>query len=89
MDKYTSDFEYLVQKYSDGQQKLVTKMRRTVLVAEPQPEQDNEPSSNLNDQLMQQQQLQYQIQLSDARNRENQMREIEVGGRSNQLTPMI
>lgn len=75
VDKFTSDLDFLLQKYSDVQKKMVTKMRKTLLVVESPNE---EPSSGINDQLMQQQQLQYQIQVSDARSREGQMRNIEV-----------
>lgn len=76
-EKLTSDFQLVVQKYSDSQQKLVTKIRKTLLVASL--DQDNEPATNGDAELLQQQQLQYQLQMDDARVREAQMREIEVG----------
>lgn len=76
VDKLTKDFQVIVKTYSESQEKLVRKMRKTFLVA--QLDQDNEPSKEGNAQLMQQQQLQYQLQVDDSRLRENQMREIEV-----------
>lgn len=77
VDKLTKDFHMIVKTYSESQEKLVRKMRKTFLVAQLD-DQNNEPSTEGNAQLMQQQQLQYQLQVDDARLRENQMREIEV-----------
>lgn len=74
-EKLTSEFQLAVQKYSESQQKLVTKIRKTLLV---QDFQNNEPESNGDSQLLQQQ---LQIHMDDARVREEQMREIEVHGR--------
>lgn len=71
-EKLTSEFQLAVQKYSESQQKLVTKIRKTLLV---QDFQNNEPESNGDSQLLQQQ---LQIHMDDARVREEQMREIEV-----------
>lgn len=55
----------------------MTKIRKTLLVASL--DQDNEPATKGDAELLQQQQLQYQLQMDDARVREAQMREIEVG----------
>lgn len=76
MEKLTADFQAVLGKYSDGQQKLVTKMRKTLLVPEPETSNDGDTSQL----VQQQQQLQYQLQIDDARMRESQMREIEVSG---------
>lgn len=72
VEKLTSEFQLAVEKYSESQQKLVTKIRKTLLV---QDFQNNEPESNGDSQLLQQQ---LQIHMDDARVREAQMREIEV-----------
>lgn len=77
-EKLTNDFQLVVQKYSDSQQRLVQKIRKTLLVAEF--DQPNEEQGGANSLVQQQQQLQYQLQIDDAYSRENQMREIEVGG---------
>lgn len=76
-EKLTADFQVVVKNYKENLDKLVTKIRKTILITEY--EQNNEPESGTNAQLLQQQQqMQIQLQLDDSRMRELQMREIEV-----------
>lgn len=76
-DKLTKDFETALGKYAMAQAVLSKKMQRTLMIANISL-QRNQPADNSDTQLMQQEQLQYQLQLDDARDRENQIREIEV-----------
>lgn len=78
MAKLSSDFELVVKKYSDIQMMMVNKIRKTTL-SSSLTHQVDELQSNMDAQLMQQQQLQYQLQVDDARSREQQMNQILVG----------